>query len=228
MGNMSKIIVITGVTRGLGEVMAREFIKLGYTVWGCGRSESIIERFRKKWSGPHDFTSLDVADAAQVEKWADRLLCDGQTPDLVINNAALMNRQDNLWSISAEEFSQLIDVNIKGVANIIRSFVPKMVAKNRGIIVNFSSGWGRSVAANVAPYCTSKWAIEGLSLALAEELPSNMASIPVNPGIINTEMLEVCFGDSAANFPSPQQWAEKAIAFLLGLTHKNNGQKMTI
>ena len=123
---------------------------------------------------------------------------------------------------------QLIDVNIKGVANIIRSFVPKMVAKNRGIIVNFSSGWGRSVAANVAPYCTSKWAIEGLSLALAEELPSNMASIPVNPGIINTEMLEVCFGDSAANFPSPQQWAEKAIAFLLGLTHKNNGQKMTI
>jgi NADP-dependent 3-hydroxy acid dehydrogenase YdfG len=61
----------------------------------------------------------------------------------------------------------LIDVNIKGVANVIRYFVPAMIERGSGVIVNFSSYWGRSTAAEVAPYCATKWAIEGLTRALA-------------------------------------------------------------
>ncbi|MGV0106444.1 SDR family NAD(P)-dependent oxidoreductase [Nostoc sp. DSM 114167] len=52
----------------------------------------------------------------------------------------------------------------------------------------------------VAPYCASKWAIEGLTRSLAQELPNGMAAIPLNPGIIHTDMLSISFGEEAANY----------------------------
>ena len=122
-------------------------------------------------------------------------------PDLLLNNAATINPNAPLWKVSADEFSYVIDVNIKGVANVIRHFVPRMIERGSGVIVNFSSGWGRSTSPEVAPYCATKWAIEGLTRALAQELPAGMAAIPLNPGIINTDMLQSCFGESADDFP---------------------------
>jgi NAD(P)-dependent dehydrogenase (short-subunit alcohol dehydrogenase family) len=105
--------------------------------------------------------------------------------------------------------------------------VPEMVRQRRGVIVNFSSGWGRSVDAEVAPYCATKWAIEGLTQALAAELPSGMAAVPFNPGIINTEMLRSCFGAAAESHPSPAQWAKAAVPFLLKLGPSENGVPTT-
>ena len=116
---------------------------------------------------------------------------------MLLNNAGLINRNAPLWEVRAQEFSDVIDVNLKGVANVIRHFVPAMIKRRSGVIVNFSSGWGRSTDAEVAPYCATKWAIEGLTQALAQELPPGMAAVPFNPGIINTAMLRSCFGGSA-------------------------------
>src|SRR5436309_3318193 len=87
-----------------------------------------------------------------------------------------------------------------------RGLGPATVAKDSGVIVNFSFAWGRSTAAEVAPYCASKWAIEGLTQALAQELPPGMAAVPLNPGIIDTDMLRSTFGDDAGGYPSPQKW----------------------
>jgi NAD(P)-dependent dehydrogenase (short-subunit alcohol dehydrogenase family) len=103
-----------------------------------------------------------------------------------------------------------------------------MVKRRRGVIVNFSSGWGRSVSAQVAPYCASKWAIEGLTQALAEELPSGMCAVPLNPGVINTDMLRSCFGSGAAYYPEADEWAERAVPFLLGITEDHNGMPLTV
>jgi NAD(P)-dependent dehydrogenase (short-subunit alcohol dehydrogenase family) len=80
----------------------------------------------------------------------------------------------------------------------------------------------------VAPYCASKWAIEGLTRALAQELPRGLAAVPLNPGIIDTEMLRSCFGGDAAGYPSPPKWAEKAVPFLLELGPRHNGQALTV
>jgi NAD(P)-dependent dehydrogenase (short-subunit alcohol dehydrogenase family) len=130
--------------------------------------------------------------------------------------------------VPAAEFDVLIDVNIKGVANVIRHFVPAMVKAGHGIIVNFSSGWGRAVDAEVAPYCASKWAVEGLTRALAQELPSGMAAVPLNPGIIDTAMLRSCFGEGAAGYPAPEEWAQKVVPFLLSLGPRHNGKPLTV
>jgi NAD(P)-dependent dehydrogenase (short-subunit alcohol dehydrogenase family) len=163
-----------------------------------------------------------------VKSWASICLTTHGPPDLLLNNAAIINRNAPLWEVGAREFSDLIDINVKGPANVIRHFVPAMVKRKRGVIVNFSSGWGRSADAEVAPYCASKWAIEGLTQSLAQELPTGMAAIPLNPGIINTEMLRSSFGGSAAAYPAAEEWAKIAAPFLLRLGPRDNGKQLTV
>jgi len=223
-----KTLVITGVTRGLGRAMAEEFIRLGHVVLGCGRSEQDLAELRRRFGEWHEFDRVDVASDDQVQAWAKRLLKARGAPDLLLNNAGVINRNAPLWKISSEEFAQVIDVNIKGVANVIRHFVPGMIERGSGVVVNFSSGWGRSTDAEVAPYCATKWAIEGLTQALAQELPANVAAIALNPGVINTDMLKSSFGGSASAYPSAEQWAGKAVQFLLGLGPNHNGQSLTV
>jgi NAD(P)-dependent dehydrogenase (short-subunit alcohol dehydrogenase family) len=224
----NKKILITGVSRGLGRAMAEEFIRLGHTVIGCGRSEKAIAELRKQFASPNDFAVVDVASDEQVAAWAKRILQPHGAPDLLLNNAALINRNAPLWEVPAKEFSDVIDVNINGVVNVIRHFVPAMVARRAGVIVNFSSGWGRSADAEVAPYCATKWAIEGLTNSLSQELPSGMAAVPLNPGIIDTDMLRSCFGGSSSSYPSPSKWAKTAVPFLLGLGAKDNGRQLSV
>lgn len=221
-------IVITGVTRGLGRALAEWYINNGHTVIGCGRSGTEIFDLRFTYNEPHAFDAVDVTEPVRVDIWADRILGSHGAPDILINNAALMNQPAPLWEIPAQEISKLIDVNIKGVTNVIRAFVPAMIEARKGVIVNLSSGWGRCVSPGVAPYCASKYAIEGLTQALAEDLPEGLAAVPLNPGIINTDMLRKCWPDEAANYPDAKAWAEKAGPFILNLGPKDNGRSLSI
>jgi len=225
--NKKKVVVVTGVTRGLGRAMAERFIALGHTLLGCGRNRELIEQLRHKWPKRHDFDVVDVTSDGQVQNWMARLHKKCGAPDLLINNAGIINQNAPLWKVPAEEFSKVIDVNVKGTANVIRAFLPNMMKKHRGVIVNFSSGWGRSADKDVGPYVATKWAIEGLSQSLAMELPLGLAVVSLNPGIINTQMLQSCFGESAAHYPSASRWAETAVPFLLKLDASDNGHALT-
>ena len=224
----TKLILITGVTRGLGRAMTAGLIARGHRVIGCGRSQNAIDQLSKTYGAPHRFDAVDVSDDAAVAAWAKAILAEAGPPDLLLNNAAVINRNAPLWQVPAAEFDRLVDVNIKGVANVIRHFVPAMVARGTGAIVNFSSGWGRGTDPNVAPYCASKWAMEGLSKALAQELPAGMAAIPLSPGIIDNDMLRSCFGGDAGLYPSPEEWAKTAVPYLLSLGPEDNGQSLTV
>jgi NAD(P)-dependent dehydrogenase (short-subunit alcohol dehydrogenase family) len=102
-----------------------------------------------------------------------------------------------------------------------------MEKNDRGVIVTFSSYWGRSTAPEVAPYCAAKWAVEGLTQALSQELPNGLASVAFNPGIIDTDMLRSCFGEAAGSYPSPEEWARTAVPALASLGPKDNGSSIT-
>ena len=224
---MGKRIVLTGVSQGLGRALVDEFIALGHTVAGCARNADAIAGLEAAYGAPHDFRSVNVANDAAVADWSAHVLETVGVPDLLINNAAIINANAPLWEVSSQDFRQLTDVNINGVHSMLRHFLPAMLAEGTGVIVNLSSGWGRSVAAEVAPYCASKWAIEGLTKALAEELPSGMAAVPVSPGVVNTEMLQSCFGPSASAHETPDVWAKTAAPFMVGLSAKDNGRSLT-
>lgn len=224
----TKLIVITGATRGLGRAMVEAFVRLGHTVLGCGRSGKEIDRLRKQHGSPHDFYPVDVASDTAVKSWASLVLTSHGVPDLILNNAGVINANARLWEIEARDFDEVMNTNLRGTVNVIRHFTPLMVQRKSGVIVNFSSGWGRSADAEVAPYCASKWAVEGLTQSLAQELPTGMAAVALNPGIINTEMLRSCFGGSASSYPSPEKWAETAVPFILGIKPGDNGRPLTV
>jgi len=225
---MSRVIVITGATRGLGHALVPHFVTAGHTVAGCGRSAAHVAELQKQFASPHLFAAVDVSDTAALEVWAKQVVAKIGPPDLLINNAAVMNPIAPLWKISAADFDRVIDVNVKGVVNSIRAFVPAMVARKFGVIVNLSSGWGRSTAPDVAPYCASKFAVEGLTLAMAQELPKGMAAIPLNPGVIATDMLRQSWGAEAEGYQSAEQWAKRAAPFLLNLGPKDNGKSLSV
>jgi NAD(P)-dependent dehydrogenase (short-subunit alcohol dehydrogenase family) len=223
-----KLIVITGCTRGCGRALTEFFAAQGCVVAGCGRAEEQIHALSEQLPAPHLFSALDVTDDQAVRRWAQDVIASHGAPDFLINNAAVINANAPLWEVPAEDFSRVVDVNIKGVANTIRHFAPAMNARGSGVIVNFSSGWGRSTSPDVAPYCATKYAVEGMTEALSQELPRGLAAIALNPGTIDTEMLRSCFGASAAQHPNPQQWAQRAGPYILSFGPKQNGRSLSV
>lgn len=224
----SRIILVTGATRGLGRAMVEEFVARGHTVVGCGRNAAHVAELQAAYPAPHHFTALDVADDRRVKQWAARVLKAVGVPSLVVNNAALMVPPRPLWETPAGEFDELMAVNVNGTTNVIRHFVPAMVAAGRGVIVNMSSGWGRHTDAGVAPYCASKFAIEGLTKSLAQDLPAGLAAVALSPGIINTDMLRSAWGRGAAQYETPEQWARRAVPQILRFGPKDSGRSASI
>ena len=226
--NETRRIVITGATRGLGRALAEGFAAQGHTVIGCGRDADKAAELGRSLGPPHRFDAVDVSDGKAVAAWAGDVVDQHGVPDIVIANAALANSLAPFWQIDAEEFDRLIDVNIKGVAHVVRAFLPAMVARRSGVVIGLSSYWGRSVAKDEAPYCCSKWGIEGLMRALALDLPEGMAAVPLNPGVIDTDMLRSIFGAQSAKYPSAETWALKAVPYILEIDPKDNGKPLTV
>ena len=222
-----KIVLITGCSRGLGRAMIPEFIARGWTVAGCARDDQMISALQKEFPQPHWFQPCDVAHADIVEHFCHLLQKHCGLPDLVLNNAAIVNANAPIWEVRADEFDRVVDINIKGPTHVMRHLLPPMLERGSGVIVNFSSGWGRCTAPEVAPYCATKYAIEGLSQAVAQETGGKVAVIPLNPGIIDTRMLRSCFGHDAGHYPGPEVWARTAVPFLIGLGPKDNGRPLT-
>jgi len=221
-------IVLTGVTKGLGRAMVDGFIAAGHQVIGCGRSADKIDQLNDQYGEPHRFDVVDVTNWHDVKQWARSVHEEFGPCDLLINNAAIINENNPLWRVPVGEFSQMIDINIQGVFHVIKAFVPAMVERGEGVIINMSSGWGRTTSAEVGPYCATKFAIEGLTKSLAQELPDGMAAIPLGPGMIHTEMLEKCFADGANSAVKPTEWASYAVPFILSLGAEESGESISI
>jgi NAD(P)-dependent dehydrogenase (short-subunit alcohol dehydrogenase family) len=226
---MSKppLVLITGVSRGLGRAMALGFAHRGFRVAGCARSAEALEELAPLLTPGPLLDVVDLADEEAVSRFASKVIGKAGAPDLLINSAAQINRPSPLWEVSGGEMASLFGVNVLGVSHIIRHFVPAMIERRTGVIVNFSSGWGRSTSPGVAPYCATKWAIEGLTSALAQDLPPGLAAVAFNPGVIDTAMLRICFGDEASHYPDPVEWVASAVPFLAALTARDNGRALT-
>jgi len=203
--------------------MALEFAKRGWRVAGGARDLHGLSDLEKQLTTPSLIRSLDVTQPYHVGSFAQEVKEALGVPDLLVNNAGLINQNAPLTQVSASEFASVLAVNLGGVHNMIRSFVPMMEDKGHGIIVNFSSYWGQSTAPEVGPYCATKWGVEGLTRSLAQELPKGMAAIAFNPGVINTDMLQSTFGQQALSYPNPNDWAVEAVNRLENLSVGDNG-----
>ncbi|MEO0795932.1 MAG: SDR family NAD(P)-dependent oxidoreductase [Verrucomicrobiota bacterium] len=229
MSDTTRFIVITGCTRGLGRALVDEFTRLGHRVAGCGTNGTHIAELQRQPGPTEDFSIVNVTKPKQVLHWAEDLIARHGPPDMLIANAGYMNGHGAAWELDHEEWEKSMLINVLGVANTVRAFVPFMVLAKRGVILGFSSRAGVQGFAEIAPYCASKHALEGLLKTLALELPEGMASIPVAPGAINTDILNKHWGEARASAqPDAADWAKQAAPYLLRLGPEQNGQSVRI
>jgi NAD(P)-dependent dehydrogenase (short-subunit alcohol dehydrogenase family) len=131
--------------------MAIGFAADGWVVSGCGTDAAALQSLAGQLGLDHSTHACDVTDPAAVEGFAAAVTERFGAPDILLNSAATINPNKPLWEVSADEFGRVVDVNLKGVHHVIRAFVPGMISRGKGVVVNFSSGWGRSTSPEVAP-----------------------------------------------------------------------------
>lgn len=224
--SIQKTFVITGISSGLGLALTRELLRLGHRVHGCGRRADPLGSDAGP-DGNYHYRQLDIMDFEAVKAWASEIGEAGSI-DFLIHNAAVIHANANLWEIDREALRAVVDINITGTFHVLQAFVPVMLEKRHGIIATLSSGAGRQGFAQISGYCASKWAVEGLTKSLAQELPEGMAAFPVSPGMVDTDMLRANFGEDAGNYQKADAWAQVAAPFFLGLDPDCSGESLTV
>jgi len=174
-----KTAVVTGASRGIGRAIAALFQREGARVAGCARRPA------------PGVDACDVAQAADVARFAaaarDRL----GVPDIVVNNAGTVVRA-RLDDLSESDWDAVMGSNLKGTYLITQAFLPGMRARKSGRIINIASISGRLGTAGLVVYCAAKHGVVGFTRALAEEVRADgLAVNAICPGSVDTEMLRV-------------------------------------
>lgn len=216
----SKVIVITGVSRGLGRSLALRYFQLGHQIFCC--SPNRIS------PSPHLFyKQVNIVDAKAVSQWAKEVLNNGPV-DILVNNAGVITSPVEFWKLPGKKFNSVIDTNIKGTANVLRNFIPSMITHRKGMIINLLSGGAQRCISGSGAYNSSKWALEGLTRTIAAELPSGIGIVGLLPGATNTYMLRKVAGNDALAYPAAAEWVNRAAPFILGLSHTQNGEILSV
>jgi NAD(P)-dependent dehydrogenase (short-subunit alcohol dehydrogenase family) len=225
-----KVVLVTGCTSGLGYALATEFARLGHTVVGCARRTDRIESMQNEFGSPHYFDSVDSSDLDAVVAFAERVRNQGLSVDVLINNAGVSAGASLPWDIEPFKFDQVVDVNIKGVFYMSKTFIPGMIGHhlasgNQKKVINISSGLGHSTSPILMAYNTSKWAVESMSKSFAQgfqALQLDCICVPLAPGVIHTEM------NTKEGIPTAKEWAPIAAQFILDIPLSENGSSLCV
>jgi 3-hydroxy acid dehydrogenase / malonic semialdehyde reductase len=184
MSTNSKVIFITGATAGFGAAMVKRFVKENHFIIATGRRKERLEEIKKQW-GPKVFTAvLDVRDKAEVDHVIQSLPKEFSDIDVLINNAGLALGLTPAQKAEIEDWDQMVDTNIKGVLNCTNAILPKMVAQNRGHIINIGSVAGEFPYPGGNVYGATKAFVHQFSLNLRADLLGTAVRVTnVEPGL---------------------------------------------
>jgi len=180
-------VLITGASRGIGAEISRAFAERGARVIGTRTSSSETN------SPCSDWLIADFADVEQIRSCAEEVEKIG--PDVLINNAGI-NKIGPYTSIDPEDFLRIHQVNVFAPFLLCQAAIPAMKARAWGRIVNISSIWGKIGKEFRAPYAASKFALDGITLALAaEHSQDGILANCVAPGFTDTELTRRVLGE---------------------------------
>ena len=195
---VGRTVLVTGATAGIGKACAQAFASFGARLVLCGRREELLTDLMESLIKDHgvevSVRVLDVRNRAAVEEWARDL--DGQDllPDVLVNNAGLARGSATLQESDPDDWDEMIDANLKGLLYVTRAFVPHMVERNRGHVVNIGSIAGRWTYPKGAVYCATKYGVAALTEGLNMDLVGTRVRVSsVDPGMTETEFAAVRF-----------------------------------
>lgn len=185
-----QVALITGGSRGIGFAIARTLGTLGASVAISGRTARTLEKAAKQLHSDGISVSTVVADvskAADVERMIQHTRAGLGEIDILVNNAGA-GVFGPFFEHTESDWNRILDTNLKGVFLCSRAVVPQMMQRRSGHIINISSLAGKNIFPGGAIYCASKWGLQGLSGAMAEDLRSYGIRVSVVcPGSVHTD-----------------------------------------
>jgi NADP-dependent 3-hydroxy acid dehydrogenase YdfG len=202
---MTKTVLITGATSGIGKATAQLLAKNNYKIILCGRREDRLLELQKELSKITVVHSLlfDVRDKKAVFDSIASLPEAFSTIDVLINNAGNAHGLDPIQSGNLDDWDAMIDINLKGLLYVSKAVIPQMVVRKSGHIIHIGSTAAKEVYPNGNVYCATKYAVDALNQAMRIDLnPFGIRVGAIHPGMVDTEFSQVRFkGDTerAAN-----------------------------
>jgi len=203
-----KIVLITGASAGIGKACAQGFAACGSKlVLGARRIENLQElkkELEEKFKTSIYIANLDVRDNANVEKFAKEIPNEFKEIDILVNNAGLALGLEQSAENKLDDIHNMIDTNVKGIFFLLRQFLPGMIQRKRGHIINIGSVAGLEGYSGGSIYCASKFAVKGLTESLRKELVSTPLRVTlVAPGLVETEFSIVRFSGDKEKAKKP-------------------------
>ncbi len=202
---MTKTVLITGATSGIGKATAQLLAKNNYKIILCGRREDRLLELQKELSEITAVHSLlfDVRDKKAVFDSIASLPEAFSTIDVLINNAGNAHGLDPIQTGDLDDWDAMIDINLKGLLYVSKAVIPQMVERKSGHIIHIGSTAAKEVYPNGNVYCATKYAVDALNQAMRIDLnPFGIRVGAIHPGMVDTEFSQVRFkGDTerAAN-----------------------------
>lgn len=198
---MSKTVLITGATSGIGRATAILFAVQGFKLVLCGRRQERLDALQSELSKQCEVHTLnfDVRDKDAVFKEIGSLPENFARIDVLINNAGNAHGLDPIDKGSVDDWDAMLDINVKGLLYVSKAIIPNMVEKKSGHIINIGSTAGKEVYPNGNVYCASKHAVDALTKGMRIDLnPYGIKVGGINPGAVETEFSNVRFkGDDS-------------------------------
>ncbi len=189
--SVSKVVLVTGASSGIGEATARHLAAQGHRVVLGARREDRLHALVadiRAGGGQAAARALDVTDLSDVQAFVDFAAQQFGDVDVIVNNAGVMPLS-TLNALKVDEWNRMIDVNIRGVLHGIAAVLPGMEARGRGHVINISSIGGLSVSPTAAVYCATKYAVRAISDGLRQETDTIRVTV-IYPGVVESELAD--------------------------------------
>jgi short-subunit dehydrogenase len=208
-------MLVTGGNRGMGKLFCEHGVAEGAKIIIWATNEQTMKETAEELTrrGGEVYTyKVDVSDRRAIEKAAENVLKEHGTVDVLVNNAGIV-ASAYFWEHTNDQIEKTMHINSGAQMYICRAFLPGMMEKREGRIVNMASAAGLISNPKMSVYCASKWAVNGwsdsLRLELEQEGYSNICVTTVTPGYVNTGMFEGAKAPLMTPILEPEPFVQK-------------------
>lgn len=200
---MTKTILISGATSGIGRSCAEYFARNKDRLIIIGRREERLKQIKSELTEKYGievlYLAFDIRDKNAVKNAIESLPKEWKSIDVLINNAGLASGLNTIQDGDIDDWEKMIDTNVKGLLYLSRAVMPLMIERKKGHIINIGSIAGKEVYLNGNVYCATKHAVDALTKAMRIDLLPHMIKVSqIAPGAVETEFSIVRFhGDKS-------------------------------